>query len=248
MAFTHVISQGWNKDDRSLSGGVSSSGSLSTAIDETLASDSNLDQEVAGTIDLSALKSLVMMSDQDVTVKTNGVKATSTLTFTVNPSNTQIVVLDGLVYTFQTVLTDLGGNVLIGATASDSLDNLIAAVTLGAGAGTLYAASTVIHPRITAAAGAGDTMLATSKEVGTAGNSYTASTNVTGASWSDSPMTGGVNPDDTFLLKLNKPLLWDSSSGYFTNPITADVTKWFVRNSSGSSARVQVRSLEDATP
>lgn len=85
-------------------------------------------------------------------------QAAGVLTLTANAGNTETVTLDTKVYTFQTSLTDVDGNVLIGATASDSLDNLIAAIGLGAGAGTKYAASTTVHTTVTAAAGAGDTM------------------------------------------------------------------------------------------
>lgn len=97
--------------------------------------------------------------------------AVGTLTLVANPANTETVTIDARVYTFQTVLTNVNGNVLIGATASDTLDNLIAAITLGAGSGTTYAAATVLHATVTAAAGAGDTMTATAKTSGTGGNS-----------------------------------------------------------------------------
>jgi len=119
--------------------------------------------------------------------------ATGVLSFGANPSDTQTVTIGSKVYTFQTVLTDVDGNVLIGATASDSLDNLIAAITLGAGSGTLYAASTTLHPTVTAAAGAGDTMDATAKTAGTAGNAIATSTTVGSATWTNgATLTGGA--------------------------------------------------------
>lgn len=93
-----------------------------------------------------------------------GIIAKGTLTLTGNALNTETVVIGAKTYTFQTVLTNVNGNVLIGATASDSIDNLIAAINLGSGAGTTYAAATTAHPlqslpnSIIASAGAGDTM------------------------------------------------------------------------------------------
>ena len=93
----------------------------------------------------------------------NAIAATGILTLTGLPLDTETVTIDAKVYTFQTVLTDVDGNVLIGATASDSIDNLIAAIGLGAGSGTTYAASMTLHPTASAAAGAGDTMVATGK-------------------------------------------------------------------------------------
>ncbi len=97
--------------------------------------------------------------------------AVGTLTLVAQPSDTETVTIDANVYTFQTVLTNVAGNVLIGASASDTLDNLIACVNAGAGSGTLYAAASVVHPTVVAAAGALDTMTATARTSGIAGNS-----------------------------------------------------------------------------
>lgn len=91
------------------------------------------------------------------------VKQRAILTVGANPSDTNTVTVGGKVYTFQTTLTDVDGNVKIGATASDSIDNLIAAINLGAGAGTTYATSMTINAKVTASIGAGDTMLAEQK-------------------------------------------------------------------------------------
>lgn len=94
-----------------------------------------------------------------VSTDANDVTAAATLTMALNAADTETVTIGAKVYTFQTVLTDVDGNVLIGATASDSIDNLIAAINLGAGAGTLYATSTTANViSVSAVAGAGDTM------------------------------------------------------------------------------------------
>lgn len=120
-----------------------------------------------------------------------GVAATSVLTFGGNALNTEIVTIDTKVYTFQDTLTDVDGNVHIGVSASATLDNLIAAITLGGGAGTDYATSMTLHPTVTGAAGAGDTMDATAKTAGTAGNSIVTTTDVTSGSWTAGTMAGG---------------------------------------------------------
>ncbi len=123
-----------------------------------------------------------------------GVAAAEILTFGGNALDLETVTIDGKVYTFDdTTLDNIDGHVLIGATASDSLDNLIAAITLGAGSGTLYAAATTLHPTVTASAGAGDTMDALVKLKGTAGNSIVVLTNVTLGSWGATPMSGGLS-------------------------------------------------------
>ena len=93
----------------------------------------------------------------------------------------------------------MDGNVLIGGSASTTLDNLIDAINLGAGAGTDYATSMTLHSTVSAAAGAGDTMVATAKAGGTAGNSL-ATTETLGdvlSIWDAATLgttTAGVNP------------------------------------------------------
>ena len=85
--------------------------------------------------------------------------AVETLTLGAQMTDTEVVTIGSKVYTFQTTLTDVDGNVKIGGSASDSIDNLIAAINLTAGAGTTYAASmTENDAGVYAAIGAGDTM------------------------------------------------------------------------------------------
>lgn len=91
-----------------------------------------------------------------------GIIGAGTLTLTANAGNTETVIIGTKTYTFQTVLTNVDGNVFIGASASASIDNLIAAINLAAGAGSLYAAATTAQPQsVVASAGAGDTMTLT---------------------------------------------------------------------------------------
>lgn len=127
----------------------------------------------------------------DITVPSSAT-ATETLTLTGNALDTETVTLGTKTYTFQTSLTDVDGNVLIGATASDSLDNLIAAITLGAGAGTTYAASMTANDDATAAAGAGDTMDASATGGGTWGNLIATTETLTNGSWGAAVMSGGT--------------------------------------------------------
>lgn len=87
------------------------------------------------------------------------VTAAGTLTLSANVGNNETVTIGTKVYTFQTALTDVDGNVLIGAAATNSIDNLIAAINLAAGAGTTYATSTTANSdESSAVAGVGDTM------------------------------------------------------------------------------------------
>jgi hypothetical protein len=117
-----------------------------------------------------------------VNVSAGGVKASGTLTLTENAADTNTVTIGNKVYTFQTTLTNVANNVKIGASASASIDNLIAAITGGAGAGTNYAAATVAHTQVTAAVGDGDTMTVTALVNGTAANSYATTDTLAGSS------------------------------------------------------------------
>lgn len=129
---------------------------------------------------------------------TGGVAATETLTLTANPGNGETVTIDLKVYTFQTILTDVDGNVLIGIDASASIDNLIAAITLDpAGSGVVYAALTTLHPTATAVAGAGDTMDAAAKGTGVQGDTIATTETLLaiGSQWGAATMSGGVDPD-----------------------------------------------------
>lgn len=106
-------------------------------------------------------------------------KAVGTLTATGNAGAGNTVTIGTTTYTYVTALTDpaVANEVKIGDTASDSLDNLIAAINGAAGAGITYGTGTVAHTQVVAVAGDGDTVTVTAKTIGTAGNAI-ATTNV----------------------------------------------------------------------
>jgi len=127
---------------------------------------------------------------------TLAVAATATLTASGNPANTDAVSIGGVTYAVKTELA-AANDVLRGASASDTLDNLIAAVNKAAGEGTTYGTGTVANPLVTAAAGEGDTVLFTAKTAGTGGNAIVLSDTEGGGSLSwdrlEGYMAGGVN-------------------------------------------------------
>lgn len=108
------------------------------------------------------------------------------LTLTANPLDTETVTIGSKVYTYQSVLTDVDGNVLIGADADASIVNLIVAINLGAGSGTAYAASTTLNTDVSAEAISGSRLLAVSKTAGA--TSVATTTTVSGASWGASTL------------------------------------------------------------
>ncbi len=120
-------------------------------------------------------------------------RATGVLTLTGQPLNNETCTIGAKVYTFEDTLTDVDGNVKIGAAATDSLDNLIAAINLDAGVGTLYATSMTENDDVTAAAGVGDTMDCSAKNGGTPANSKATTETLTNGSWGGATLAGGLN-------------------------------------------------------
>lgn len=89
-----------------------------------------------------------------------GTVSKGTFTATGNATDADEAVVDTTTYIFDdTTLVDEPNHVLIGATASDTLDNWIAAMNGAAGEGTTYGTGTEALTRVTAAAGAGDTLI-----------------------------------------------------------------------------------------
>ena len=140
-------------------------------------------------------------------IRSAAVKASGVLTLTGNAADGETVVIDTKTYTFQTTLTDVDGNVLIAGSASDSIDNLIAAINLDAGSGTTYAASTTVHPTVAASAGSGDTMIAEAKTGGTAANTIATTEGLGNGSWSDTTLNGGVDASIDISLTATAPTL-----------------------------------------
>lgn len=124
--------------------------------------------------------------------------ATGTLTLAGNAVNGEtftIGVSGGpgtAIYTWKTTLGSAAYQVLIGATANASCANAIAAINKSAGDGSLYTSSTPANLLVTAAAGAGDTVVVTSIIPGIEGNSIGTTEAMTNGSWGAVTLTGGT--------------------------------------------------------
>lgn len=124
-----------------------------------------------------------------------GSKATGILTLALNVVADQTVTIGEVTYTFKAAPIATANEVKVGANASASVDNLIAAINRAAGAGDLYGSGTVQHPSVVAAAGAGDTMVITAKAVGDGGNAIATTETLVGAGnqFGAATLTGGVS-------------------------------------------------------
>lgn len=96
-------------------------------------------------------------------------------TFFVQPADGAMLNIADKMYTLQETLTNVDGNVLIGATLADTISNLVAAINLSGGAGTLYAASMTAHTEIRAEVHSTTVIRCIALTPGTSGNSLTAS-------------------------------------------------------------------------
>ena len=102
----------------------------------------------------------------------NAISAKGTLSIAVQPANNEQFTIGSKTYTFQTVLTNVDGNILIGATLAATKQNVIDAINLTSMIGTQYAASMSEHPQVSAATSwSGNNLIITAKIGGSAGNS-----------------------------------------------------------------------------
>jgi hypothetical protein len=122
-----------------------------------------------------------------------GVKASQVVTFGSNVLNTLTITIGAKTYTFQDSLTNVDGNVDVGANAEGSIDNLVAAINLAAGAGTAYAAATTAHPTVSAVKASASTMRVTALVAGTAGNAIAVSETGSVMVWTGTELAGGIN-------------------------------------------------------
>ncbi len=129
-----------------------------------------------------------------VDVSAGGTKATQTLTLSGTVSNNETVVINGRTYTFKTALTGAADEVLIGANAAASLDNLKSAINASAGAGTTYGTGTTAHTTVEATTNTDTTQVIQARVTGTAANSYGTTETITNGSWGAATMAGGANP------------------------------------------------------
>jgi hypothetical protein len=112
---------------------------------------------------------------------------------TTNVSDGDTVTIGSKVYTFEATLTDVDGNVQIGADAEASLLNLFRAINLSGTAGTHYATSMTRHPSVTAEAATATTLLVRARAAGTAGNAIATEEDSTHLVWGAEDLAGGAN-------------------------------------------------------
>lgn len=130
------------------------------------------------------------------------VPATGTLTSTGTFTDTQTVVVGGKTYTTQTSLTNVDGNVLIGANAAATLQNLYDAINLTGTAGTQYATAMTANTRVRATAVTATTLVVKALTPGEVGNLIASTETQTNASWGAATLASGAGNFDAWVAAL----------------------------------------------
>lgn len=133
-------------------------------------------------------------------IQGDGTVATGVLTASANPAAGGIVRIGNYYYTIVTALTsaDAPFEVVRGAAATNTLDNLIAAINSAAGGGTTYGYNTPKNPDVSAAAGAGDTIDLSSRYSGVEANYIITTEDSASLSFGAGTLTGATGAGVTY--------------------------------------------------
>lgn len=151
----------------------------------TIANDSKLEQKV------------LHLEKNQTAVAVTATAPTSTLTSTGTFSNNDTVTVGGVTYTMKTALTTGGqvaNEVLIGAAATNSLDNLkdaINATSVSGAPGTIYGQLTKRNPVVTAGAKTATTLVVTTTDTNIGGSTATTKSAANFA-WTGATLSAGT--------------------------------------------------------
>jgi hypothetical protein len=126
-------------------------------------------------------------------IRTSAVAAVSTLTFAGNAADAQTLTIGTRVYTIKAALGTAADQILLGANAAETIDNIVAAINLSGSAGVQYTASTPENTQVSADATSTTTLKITARTAGVAANSIATTDTITNASWTGATMAGGVD-------------------------------------------------------
>lgn len=106
--------------------------------------------------------------------------------------NTQTVIVGGKTYTTLTTLTGADGEVLIGASAAATLQNLFDAINLTGTPGTQYAAAMTLNAQVRAKTVSATVLVVESKVGGTVGNLIASTETQSNVAWGAAVLSGGT--------------------------------------------------------
>lgn len=159
----------------------------------------------------------------------NSVAARGTLTLIAGTGSTilnnKVVTVGGKTYTFKTTLGTTEGNVLIGATDTTALANLLAAINHTGTPNTDYYCAAV-NPLVTGISSNATTLIVEYKTKGIVGNSSACTTNIAGA-WDETTLgttVAGVDGTIGYLTTIYQ----DVDNVYFTLGNTISDANWYM--------------------
>ena len=118
--------------------------------------------------------------------------AVTTLTSTGTATDTNTLTIGGKTYTVQTSLTNVDGNILIGADAAATCQNIYDAVNLTGTVGTQYATAMTANTRVRASAVTATTVVFRALTPGEIGNLIATTDTVTNFAFTSTVMAGGA--------------------------------------------------------
>jgi hypothetical protein len=156
---------------------------------------------------------------------TNLLKATQYLDIATAPTDTDTVIIGAKTYTFQTVLTNVDGNVLIGASAATALQNLVAAINGTVGTGTEWAAATVKNTQVDAVLSSATRMQVIAITAGSVGNAIATTETLTDATdaWVAATLTGGQGTEPTKCVVMVRDCVVDKNNLNYGAGVVATV-------------------------
>lgn len=119
--------------------------------------------------------------------------ATGRLTFSGVGSVDDAVTIGSVTYVLKAAPTTVANQVKIGATAAETAANLIAAINLDAGAGTLYGSATVAHTTVAARGGGAGIVDLAARTPGAAGNALATTETGSATAFGTATLTGGTD-------------------------------------------------------
>jgi len=144
----------------------------------------------------SKLEQAVIYAENAKSPSIAEVKATGTLTLSGNAVAGETVTIGGKVYTWVATAVEnaVENQVLVGAAATNSLDNLKSAIMADpAGRGSLYSIPTGKHPTVVVSNKTAATVVVTANNSGVKGNSIATTETMTNGSWGAATLASGVN-------------------------------------------------------
>jgi hypothetical protein len=152
-----------------------------------------IDLNMNGSALVADFKGALQPDNCTTILKAPGGYAKGVLTFSGVGTAADTITVAGKTYTLRASVATTANEVLIGASATATAQNLRDAINTNSGAGTTYGSATVKHTLVRATV-SGAVLTVTALTEGTAANSQATTDTSSSASWASATLTGGMAP------------------------------------------------------